>query len=188
MRRWRVGGARTGVGNYIAVQCHVLFKSVWWWRGGDQSGSMCNANFVLLYRWYSGWFWIQNKQLFILSVWIYAQGANIQTWFLWALHMVFMREESTEWTSVGGGREQKITATCNTNTCVCSKRTQYRCSAGYWGTGIIDISTGVGCTACASPGTSSAGTTSISGCCIPSGTTGTDSTGSYRYSSSCCWS
>lgn len=96
--------------------------------------------------------------------------------------------ESTGWTSVGGGREQKITATCNTSTCVCSKTVQYRCSAGYWGTGIIDMSTGVGCTACASPGTSSAGTTSISGCCIPSGTTGTDSTGSYRYSFSCCWS
>ena len=96
--------------------------------------------------------------------------------------------ESTGWTSVGGGREQKITATCNTSTCVCSKTVQYRCSAGYWGTGIIDMSTGVGCTACVSPGTSSAGTTSISGCCIPSGTTRTDSTGSYRYSFSCCWS
>ena len=95
--------------------------------------------------------------------------------------------ESTDWTSVGSnGVERRTQATCNTQTCVCSKKTEVRCAAGYYGTGLVSLGGEAPCTQCPSPGTSSAGTTSIDGCCVSTG--GTDSNGTYVYTQPCCYS
>ena len=86
--------------------------------------------------------------------------------------------ESTGWTSLSGNRETRTVATCNTATCECTKSVEFRCVAGYWGSGST-------CSACPAPGTSSTGTTTLQGCYIPAGTTGSDSTGTYKYTSNC---
>ncbi len=65
--------------------------------------------------------------------------------------------------------------------CVATTKTYSSCNAGYY------LSSG-DCKACPSPGTSAAGATSITECCIPSGTTGSDATGTYTYASPCCYS
>ena len=91
---------------------------------------------------------------------------------------------STTWTKGVYNVESRTVATCNTQTCVCTKKTERRCSAGYYGTvgALVNSSS---CTQCPSPGTSSAGATSQSDCYIPAGTTGSDSTGTYKYTSNC---
>ena len=86
--------------------------------------------------------------------------------------------ESTGWTSLSGNRETRTLAECNTATCECTKSIEFRCVAGYWGSGST-------CSACPAPGTSSAGTTTMRGCYIPAGTTGSDSTGTYKYTANC---
>ena len=75
-------------------------------------------------------------------------------------------------------KQRRRVYSCTNNTC--SNSYEYRCSANYYGNGTT-------CTACPSPGTSSAGTTSVSGCCIATNTTGSDSIGSYKYKTGCCY-
>ncbi|MDE6478344.1 MAG: hypothetical protein K2L94_03800, partial [Alphaproteobacteria bacterium] len=65
------------------------------------------------------------------------------------------------WSAHSTGYEKKVTRTCNCNTC--SATTSYRCAAGYYGTSTNGTS---GCTRCPNNGSSSAGTTSVTGCCI----------------------
>lgn len=64
--------------------------------------------------------------------------------------------------------------------------TEYRCAAGYYGdakgTSLTNLT---GCVQCPSGGTSVAGSTVITSCYLPSWTTGSDSTGSYIYTSDC---
>ena len=90
---------------------------------------------------------------------------------------------STTWTRGFYNTEQRTVATCNTQTCVCTKKVEHRCSAGYYGT--VTLVSSSACTQCPSPGTSAAGSTSQSDCYIPAGTTGSDSTGTYKYTSNC---
>ena len=90
---------------------------------------------------------------------------------------------STTWTRGVYNIESRTVATCNTQTCVCTKKTERRCSAGYYGT--VALVSSSACTQCPSPGTSAAGSTSQSDCYIPAGTTGSDSTGTYKYTSNC---
>ena len=80
----------------------------------------------------------------------------------------------TTWSSNGTGKEKLTTRTCSCNTCNTS--TQYRCAAGYYGNGTT-------CTACPSGGTSSAGTTTVGGCCA---TSFSDTKGSGNYNRKCC--
>lgn len=86
----------------------------------------------------------------------------------------------TSWSAAGTGYQRKANRTCNCGTCNTSY--QYRCAAGYYGTTYNGTS---GCTRCPNNGNSSAGTTSVTGCCISSGA---DTTGSYSYSPKCCYS
>lgn len=80
--------------------------------------------------------------------------------------------QSTTYTSCNAGY-YKSGSSCN----ACQKGT-YKSSAG----------TATSCTSCTSPGTTaSTGSTSSSDCYIPSGTTGSDSTGTYKYTSNCYW-
>ncbi|MBQ8042180.1 MAG: hypothetical protein IJ273_02510 [Alphaproteobacteria bacterium] len=77
---------------------------------------------------------------------------------------------STGWTSAGTGYEKRVASLCNESKCTCDETTSYRCAAGYYGSPSGNMS---GCTKCPSyngiAGTSSAGSTSVSSCCISSG-------------------
>ena len=85
----------------------------------------------------------------------------------------------TSWTAISGGRETY----CDSSFFTC----RYRCAANYYGDGTT-------CTACPSyngiAGTSSAGSTSVSSCCISSGSTYSFSdgvgSGTATISSTCC--
>ena len=110
---------------------------------------------------------------------------------------------------------RSLTSACNnchvTPSCEITSTT-YKCAAGYYGTATSALagctkcpdnatcSGGNGstyvcnsgtykaygaCASCPSPGTSPAGSTSISSCYIPSGTTGSDGSGTYKYTANC---
>ena len=91
---------------------------------------------------------------------------------------------NTAWTAAGTGYQSQTTGTWICHDCF-NETTKYRCAAGYWGNPSNNVS---GCTKCTSPGTSTAGSTSITRCYVPSGTTGSDSTGTFTYTSKCYWS
>ena len=66
---------------------------------------------------------------------------------------------------------------------------EYRCAVGYYGNAEGTSSYNLtGCSPCPIGGTSEAGATSITGCYIPAGTTGSDSTGGYTYAEDCYYS
>lgn len=96
--------------------------------------------------------------------------------------------------SIGNGViriiDQETIVTCatsssGTNLVRCRKTTTYKCEAGYYGNPRTSSGT---CTKCPSPGTSAEGSTSQSDCYIPAGTTGSDSSGTYKYVSDCHYS
>ena len=92
---------------------------------------------------------------------------------------------TTGWGSCGFGAnsyvECEATAECVGNFCMHGQN--YRCVAGAYGN--PSASNKTACAPCPSPGTSAAGSTSQSDCYIPAGTTGSDSTGTYKYTSNC---
>ncbi len=108
---------------------------------------------------------------------------------------------STGWTSAGTGYEQQTNATCNTNTCVCSKNTSYRCAFNYYKTATIMCLFGGSCTGC-SPcpthsasgytGSSSAGATDATQCSISSfkswSFSDSKGAGTERFASTCYYS
>lgn len=67
---------------------------------------------------------------------------------------------------------------CPVANSTCTSATSFRCNAGYY-------KNEDSCTACPNGGTSAAGATSITSCYLPSGTTGTDSSGTYTYTLNC---
>ena len=85
------------------------------------------------------------------------------------------------WQSCGSYTECEETAECVGNLCVRNKN--YRCVAGAYGN--PSASNKTVCAPCPSPGTSATGSTSQSDCYIPAGTTSSDSTGTYKYTSNC---
>ena len=96
--------------------------------------------------------------------------------------------------SIGNGviritdKETKVTCATSpsgTNLVSCSSTFTYKCEAGYYGNPTAFNKT---CTKCPSPGTSAEGSTSQSDCYIPAGTTGSDSSGTYKYVSDCHYS
>ena len=86
-----------------------------------------------------------------------------------------------DWSSNGTGKEKRCVKTDLSASC------EYRCAANYYGNGTT-------CTACPPyngiAGTSSAGSTSVSSCCIASGATysfsDTAGSGTAKISSTCC--
>ena len=69
--------------------------------------------------------------------------------------------------------------------CTATTKDYTSCNSGYYLMTNLGGSTG-SCWSCPSPGSESdGGTSGISGCYIPSGTTGSDGTGSYTYSGNC---
>ena len=96
--------------------------------------------------------------------------------------------------SIGNGvieiTDQETSVTCatspsGTNLVRCMKTRTFKCEAGYYGNPTAFNKT---CTKCPSPGTSAEGSTSQSDCYIPAGTTGSDSSGTYKYVSDCHYS
>ena len=85
------------------------------------------------------------------------------------------------WQSCGSYVECEATAECVGNFCMHGQN--YRCVAGAYGN--PSLSNKTACAPCPSPGTSAAGSTSQSDCYIPAGTTGSDSTGTYKYTANC---
>ena len=98
---------------------------------------------------------------------------------------------SSSWTASGTGYEQRTISNCNISTCLCVDKAEYRCAAGYYGSPTTNMS---GCTRCPAYsgvyGTNSAGSTSVSSCCISSGSTYTFSdsigSGNAKITSTCC--
>lgn len=82
----------------------------------------------------------------------------------------------TDWTAAGTGYERRIEATCNTLTCICTKKTQYRCANNYYGSPSNNIT---GCTKCPDSGYSVAGMNAdITRCYI---TGGSDASGTFVF-------
>lgn len=77
------------------------------------------------------------------------------------------------------------TSSSGSNLVRCITRYTYKCKAGYYGNPTALHKT---CTKCPDSGTSSEDSTNITQCYIPSGTTGSDSTGSYTYTANCYYS
>ncbi|HIS71043.1 MAG TPA: hypothetical protein IAD02_03600 [Candidatus Enterousia intestinigallinarum] len=88
------------------------------------------------------------------------------------------------WTAYATGYERRTYRYCSTST-KCTSSIQYRCAAGYYGRTINGSS---GCTCCPNSGSSVAGSTVITSCYLPSGTTGTDTSGTYTYTADCYYS
>ena len=67
--------------------------------------------------------------------------------------------------------------------CTATTKDYSSCNSGYY---LALLGSTSSCLSCPSPGSESdGGTSGISGCYIPSGTTGTDGSGSYTYSGDC---
>ena len=92
-------------------------------------------------------------------------------------------KSDTSWSTLDTGYQQMVTRLCTDDT-TCTEKYQYRCAAGYYGSSLDGVS---GCTICPGDGTSVAGSTSKNNCYIPSGYQGSDSGGTYKYTSNCYW-
>ncbi len=97
----------------------------------------------------------------------------------------------TSWSAGSTGYQKQTTRWCEcyAGTPTCNTSTEYRCAVGYYGSSTNGSS---GCARCpASSGTygttASAGTTSVSGCYIPAGSSFSDSTGSGTYTRDCAY-
>lgn len=66
----------------------------------------------------------------------------------------------------------------------CQTTINYGCKASHYATQSISTSA-ISCTACPSGGKSATGNVAITGCYKPSGATGTDTTGTYKYTANC---
>lgn len=105
--------------------------------------------------------------------------------------------ESVPLHDVADGYQSQTSAVCNTLTCMCAKKTEYLCAAGYYGTASdypqIDLTEGIiysGCTKCPNSGTTSGTSdggdgTTITDCYIPKGSKFSDSTGTWEYGDDC---
>lgn len=107
---------------------------------------------------------------------------------------------STSWTAKGTGYETRINRTCSATGAsgTCNSITEYRCAAGYYGSSTNGTS---GCTQCPqwtgvytnpdkttlARGTSSAGTTAITGCYVTPGTY-YGAIGTFKTTSNCAYS
>lgn len=92
------------------------------------------------------------------------------------------------WEDYGTGyQRQKITYTYRYSECGSTYTSyRYRCDDNYYGI----AGNGTGCTPCPKVcginSTSPAGSTTVSGCCVPAGSTGTDEKGSFKLINESC--
>ena len=95
----------------------------------------------------------------------------------------------TTYSAAGTGYQKKINryCECSSGVATCKETTVYQCAVGYYGRSTNGTS---GCTRCPASGgiygtTAAAGSTAVTSCYIPSGTTFSDSTGSGTYTGNC---
>ena len=101
--------------------------------------------------------------------------------------------DSVDWASSGTGYEKRILANCNGETGVCTKTTEYRCAAGYYGSSTNGTS---GCSECTPHSNvnadSSPGSTVQTLCFIPSAMqwnfSDTAGSGTARFETDCYYS
>lgn len=93
------------------------------------------------------------------------------------------------YTAAGTGYQKKVNryCDCSSGTAKCIETTVYQCAVGYYGRSTNGTS---GCTRCPSSGgvygtTAAAGSTAITSCYIPSGSSFSDGTGSGTYTGNC---
>ena len=88
---------------------------------------------------------------------------------------------STDWmNSITPGYQEKVTATGTILNC--TRKTSYRCAAGYYGQSTNGTT---GCTPCPAPGTSANGATAKTSCYVVSGTVANDTSGQYNFTNNC---
>lgn len=93
------------------------------------------------------------------------------------------------YTAAGTGYQKKVNryCDCGSGTAKCKTETVYQCAVGYYGRSTNGTS---GCTRCPSSGgvygtTATAGSTAITSCYIPEGSSFSDGTGSGTYTGNC---
>lgn len=135
-----------------------------------------------------GGFWLEScppthKVVFV------KMGTNIRVTYPCGNNMVarFCCKECTncvsdrDYSYAGTGSQKYTTRTCSCDgECIIS--TSYRCTAGYYGR---PNASAPHCAPCPAPGTSGTGASSINECYIPSGTTGSNASGTFTYTSNC---
>ncbi|MCM1294614.1 MAG: hypothetical protein NC311_03570 [Muribaculaceae bacterium] len=67
---------------------------------------------------------------------------------------------------------------CPVANSTCTSATSFKCNANYYKNGNT-------CSPCPQSGKSATGSTAITSCYLPSGTTGSDTTGTYKYTADC---
>ncbi|MDR0741459.1 MAG: hypothetical protein LBF28_01665, partial [Rickettsiales bacterium] len=92
--------------------------------------------------------------------------------------------QNTGYSDFATGYQSAISKSCNIETLACTSTTVYRCASGYYGSSTTGTS---GCTQCPTGGTSDAGATDATDC-YASPRNGTDTTGSWEYTSTCYYS
>lgn len=97
---------------------------------------------------------------------------------------------SSSWANVTGhdGYQARLAGDHPIGSCECE--TEYRCAANYYGAPNVSGTSYSGCTSCPLvcdiQSSSSAGTESVSGCCAPAGSTGSDVKGAFRLRTASC--
>lgn len=98
-------------------------------------------------------------------------------------------QSDTTWSAGNTGYQRRLIRTCDCSgsTATCKSNYEYRCAVGYYGSSTNGTS---GCTRCPASGgiygtTAAAGSTVITSCYIPSGSSFSDSTGSGTYTGNC---
>lgn len=97
--------------------------------------------------------------------------------------------KNTGWVAGNTGYQKNTTYTFDDVACACDSSTVYRCADGFWGASINGTT---GCTRCLALngiyGQSSAGSTVITSCYMPSGAAFSDDTGTGAYNENCYYS
>ena len=96
-------------------------------------------------------------------------------------------QTTSSWTTSGSNRVSRSVYTKSYTGYVCtsSSSTEYGCAANYYQSAGSGAS--MTCTACPQSGKNATGTTSITSCCLPSGTSFSDANGTGTYTSQCCY-
>ncbi|MBD5388982.1 hypothetical protein HDR63_01875 [bacterium] len=89
----------------------------------------------------------------------------------------------TTYSAYGSAYERKATRSCNCSS-GCVATYTYRCAAGYYGSPGGSAS---GCSRCPDGGTSAVGSTSVTSCYMPAGSTFSDTTGNGDYTDKCSY-
>ena len=92
------------------------------------------------------------------------------------------------WGSVGSNRVSRQVTAMRTDSYYCGTSgttTEYGCAAGYYKS--AGSGSSMTCSPCPSPGTNANGETAITSCCVVPNKSITDSSGTYAFTDTCCY-